>query len=174
MKTCRRESGEKTGTKEAIEDGESTPTLTVMSFNVHKMYRSFRKQRGAAAVEFACVLPVFVILVFGMIEYGRMVMVQQMLTNATREGARQAVVDGATIGTVRTTVKDYVSAGGITLLDSEITVSPDPSAATSGTPITVSVQLAYTKVSWFPPMFLGSTNLNSASVMRRESSQSST
>ena len=31
-----------------------------------------------------------------MIEYGRMVMVQQILTNASREGARAAVLDGAT------------------------------------------------------------------------------
>lgn len=55
---------------------------------MHKVCRSFRKQRGAAAVKFAASAPVFVLLLFGMIEFGRMVMVQQMLTNATREGAR--------------------------------------------------------------------------------------
>ena len=49
----------------------------------------FRKNRlAAAAVEFAVVAPVFLLLVFGMIEYGRMVMVYQILTNASREGAR--------------------------------------------------------------------------------------
>ncbi len=39
-------------------------------------------------MEFAVVAPVFLLLVFGMIEYGRMVMVQQVITNASREGAR--------------------------------------------------------------------------------------
>ncbi|HRX81016.1 MAG TPA: TadE/TadG family type IV pilus assembly protein, partial [Pirellulaceae bacterium] len=56
-------------------------TLRLGRFNMHKVCGSFRKQRGAAAVEFAVVAPIFVLLLFGMIEYGRMVMVQQMLTN---------------------------------------------------------------------------------------------
>ena len=57
----------------------------------------FRKQRrGAATVEFAVVAPVFFLLVFGMIEYGRMVMVQQIIVNAAREGCRAAVLDGST------------------------------------------------------------------------------
>ncbi len=47
-------------------------------------------------MEFAVVAPVFLLLVFGMIEYGRMVMVQQVITNASREGARVAVLDGST------------------------------------------------------------------------------
>jgi len=142
------------------------------SFNMYKLCRSFRKQRGAAEVEFAVVAPVFVLLLFGMIEYGRMVMVQQMLTNATREGARRAVLDGTTTNDVRTTVKDYLSSGGITVSDSDITVSPDPTTASSGDAITVSLQIPFSSVSWLPsPMFLGSTNMNAASVMRRESVQ---
>src|SRR5205823_8867626 len=44
-----------------------------------RLYR--RNRRAAAAVEFAVVAPVFFLLVFGMIEYGRMVMVQQVITN---------------------------------------------------------------------------------------------
>src|SRR6186713_1829831 len=67
------------------------------------------KRRGAAAVEFAIVLPVFVILVFGMIEYGRMVMVQQVITNASREGARSAVLDGATTTSVQSAVTTYLT-----------------------------------------------------------------
>ena len=45
------------------------------------------KSRGVAAVEFALVAPLFLLFLFGMIEFGRMVMVQQVLTNASREGA---------------------------------------------------------------------------------------
>ena len=61
-------------------------------------------------VEFALVAPVFFLLVFGMIEYGRMVMVQQILTNASREGARLAVLDGITTGNVTAAVSDYLTA----------------------------------------------------------------
>ncbi len=55
-----------------------------------------RNRRGAAVVEFAVVAPVFFLLVFGMIEFGRAIMVQQILTNASREGARVAVLDSPT------------------------------------------------------------------------------
>lgn len=53
---------------------KQSATLRCGRFNMHKVCRSFRKQRGAAAVEFAVVAPIFVLLLFGMIEYGRMVM----------------------------------------------------------------------------------------------------
>ena len=59
------------------------------------------------------VAPVLFLIVFGMIEFGRMVMVQQVITNASREGARVAVLDGAQrVGTtdspgVIDTVQDY-------------------------------------------------------------------
>ncbi|HEY2761006.1 MAG TPA: TadE/TadG family type IV pilus assembly protein, partial [Pirellulales bacterium] len=44
------------------------------ALEVEKFYRSCRRNRwGAAAVEFAVVAPVFFLMVFGMIEYGRMV-----------------------------------------------------------------------------------------------------
>ena len=154
----------------AREIGRTTQTLAIVRRKVYKLCRSFRKQRGAAAVEFAVVAPVFVLLLFGMIEYGRMVMVQQMLTNATREGARRAVLDGSTAAQVRTTVKDYLTSGSISVNDGEITVNPDPSAASSGDPVTVSLQIPFSRVSWLPsPFYLGSTNLSAASVMRRES-----
>jgi Flp pilus assembly protein TadG len=55
-----------------------------------------KTRSGVAAVEFALVVPIFLLLVFGIIEFGRALMVQQVLVNASREGARQAVLDGAT------------------------------------------------------------------------------
>jgi Flp pilus assembly pilin Flp len=141
-------------------------------FNVHKVSGLFRKQRGAAAVEFAVVAPIFVLLLFGMVEYGRMVMVQQMLTNATREGARRAVLDGTSMANVKTTVRDYLTGGHITVNDNEITVSPDPRTAAPGDPVSVSLTVPFSRVSWLPsPMFLGNANMSATSVMRRESVQ---
>lgn len=75
----------------------------------------FRRQyrRGAAAVEFAVVAPVFFLMIFGMIELGRMIMVQQILTNASREGARLAVLDGTASSDVKTAVAKYLTGARI-------------------------------------------------------------
>lgn len=51
--------------------------------------------RGQALVEFAMVAPIFFLVLFAMIEGGRFVFYYEMLNNATREGARYAIVNGA-------------------------------------------------------------------------------
>ena len=49
----------------------------------------------AALVEFALVAPIFFLLMLGIIEAGRFILYYQTLANATREGARYAIVHGA-------------------------------------------------------------------------------
>jgi Flp pilus assembly protein TadG len=49
------------------------------------------RRRGAAAIEAALVLPVVITFLFGILEYGRYLMMLQVLTNASREGARYAI-----------------------------------------------------------------------------------
>jgi len=58
------------------------------------MYRnaSITGQRGASAVEFAIVLPVLLLLLFGTIEFGVLFFNKAVITNASREGARRGVV----------------------------------------------------------------------------------
>ncbi|NJD57226.1 MAG: pilus assembly protein [Nitrospirae bacterium] len=51
-----------------------------------------KRQSGASAVEFAILLPFLVLLVFGIIEFGLLLYNQQVITNASREGARAAIV----------------------------------------------------------------------------------
>jgi Flp pilus assembly protein TadG len=63
-------------------------------------------QKGAAAVEFAIILPLLVILVFGTIDFGVMFYNKQVLTNASREGAR-AGITGITNAEVQQIVWDY-------------------------------------------------------------------
>ena len=115
--------------------------------------------------------PVFILLVFGMLEYGRMVMVQQVLTNASREGARRAVLDGTTTADVEATVNGYLESGSIS--GATITVTPNPpSGAETGDPVNVTISVPFSNVSWLPsPMYLGATELESTTVMRRESVQ---
>jgi Flp pilus assembly protein TadG len=130
-----------------------------------------RKRRGAAAVEFAIVAPLFFLLIFGMIEFGRAVMVQQVLTNASREGARIAVLDGTTGTEVHTAVDNYLQRANIT--GATVTVNPNPpSTAVYGAPVTVSVSIPFRQVSWLPsPIFLGGSTLTATTVMRRETVQ---
>jgi Flp pilus assembly protein TadG len=50
-------------------------------------------RRGATLVEFACVVGVFLVMSFAVFEYGRFFMMQQLVQNAAREGARIAVTN---------------------------------------------------------------------------------
>jgi Flp pilus assembly protein TadG len=54
--------------------------------------RPRRNERGASAVEFALVLPLLMLLLFGIISYGVMLSFRQSLSQAAAEGARAAAV----------------------------------------------------------------------------------
>ena len=125
---------------------------------------------GGAMVEFAIVLPLLLILVFGIIEFGVLLHDKAILTNASREGARLGIVyahdendeDDLTDDTyypdddaIETAVKKYlnilpnqnprlISFGS----DSHLTIAIDPSEATriklaSGTGTDLAVKLTY-------------------------------
>ena len=131
-----------------------------------------RNRRGAAAVEFALVAPIFFLMIFGMIEFGRMVMVQQVITNSSREGARIAVLDGTAGAEVVTAVENYLDSARVS--GATVAVNPsEPSSAGYGEPVTVTVTIPFSQVSWLPsPMFIGGdTVLTAATVMRRETVQ---
>jgi hypothetical protein len=53
------------------------------------------RSRGQALVEFVLVAPVFFLLIFAVIEGGRFILYYETLSNATREGARYAIVHGS-------------------------------------------------------------------------------
>lgn len=57
--------------------------------------RSSARSRGQALVEFAFVAPMFFLLLFAIIDFGRYVYYVQVLNNAAREGARYAIVHGS-------------------------------------------------------------------------------
>lgn len=78
--------------------------------------RGFRRRqherRGASVVEFALVAPVFFMLMIGIIEVGRALMIQQVLINASRVGARQAALLNTTSTAVTGAVATYASGAG--------------------------------------------------------------
>jgi Flp pilus assembly protein TadG len=71
----------------------------------------WRSERGQALVEAALITPVVLLIMVGIFEVGRAYQTWQVLTNAAREGARAAVVPGATVPTVQGIVKKYMTDG---------------------------------------------------------------
>lgn len=137
---------------------------------------------GASAVEFAFIAPVFFLLVIGLLEFGRLVMVQQAVSNAAREGCRKAVLattqSSADAETeVRNylagTIRDYSnpSVVKVTISPSNLSSSTQYSTMTSGTEITVTVSVDFSKVTWVPGNLLGfgsSPIITGAATMQRE------
>ncbi len=125
------------------------------------------KRRGVAAVEFAIVAPVFFLLIIGIVEIGRAMMVQQVLINASRVGARRAITLSSTEQAVIDAVEEY--AAGVGVDGVSVAVSPNPATAAAGASITVDVDIDYNEVSWLPaPWFMGGKQLAASSVMRKE------
>jgi Flp pilus assembly protein TadG len=134
---------------------------------VRRRRRDIDQCRGAAVVEFAIVVPIFILLIIGFIELGRALMVQQVLTNASRVGARAATMLNSTQAEVIDAVSDY--AESVSVPSTQIVVTPDPAAATTGQEVTVSVSVDFSNVSWLPsPWFLNGATLTASSVMRKE------
>jgi Flp pilus assembly protein TadG len=118
-------------------------------------------------VEFAVVAPIFFLMVIGILEFGRALMVQQVLVSAARVGARQAVTLNATAADTSTTVTNYTDNAAVPGV--AVAVSPDPNTAAPGDVITVTTSVAFDQVSWMPtPWFLEGKTLNSTSSMRKE------
>jgi Flp pilus assembly protein TadG len=106
-------------------------------------------------------------MIAGFIEFGRALMVQQVLINASRVGARQASTTSATSTEVQTAVQDYASALAVPGVN--VVVSPNPTAANPGDPVTVTTSVPFNNVSWLAsPWFLGGTTLTASSQMRKE------
>jgi Flp pilus assembly protein TadG len=125
------------------------------------------RRLGVAATEFAIVAPVFFLMVVGFIEFGRALMVQQVLINASRVGARMASTTGATSSAVQSAVQSYTA--GVAVPGVSVAISPDPAAATAGTVITVTASVPFSSVSWMStPWFLSGKTLTANSQMRKE------
>ena len=72
--------------------------------------RAPSKRRGTTLVEMAVVLPVFFAFVFGIIEFGRLQLVSNMLTTACRNGARLGAAENVTTAMAKARVQEIMSA----------------------------------------------------------------
>lgn len=115
-------------------------------------------RRGASLIEAALILPIVMMFLIGILEYGRYVMMQQVLTNAAREGAHYALahteavtISGTTYGNATSDVINAVNkaCAGQQLSGQTITVYESDSSgntnvgawtdAASGEPICVKI-----------------------------------
>lgn len=131
-------------------------------------------------VEVALVLPVFLLAMAGIVEFGRAMMVSQLVTNAAREGSRKSVIDGSTNAAVESYIKDRladslkVKAADISV---GITITPDPNNNTTGNNladaqpydlVTVNVSVPFEKVGFVAAKWLQNANISAETTMRHE------
>ncbi|MGB2715549.1 MAG: TadE/TadG family type IV pilus assembly protein [Vicinamibacterales bacterium] len=76
--------------------------------------RFMKNQRGSALIETAITIPIVLLVSVAIFEFGRAYQTWQVLTNAAREGARVAVIQGMTDQRVQDTVRTYLTSGRIT------------------------------------------------------------
>ena len=147
---------------------------------MNRLIKRNHNRRGAAIVEMALVLPIFFAVVLGIVEFGRAMMVSQMVTNAAREATRLAIIDGSTNATVETWVEEFLH-DSINVTASDVTVTITVVAAPGNDDpmnqvgnaqardlVTVKVSVPFDKVSYVPGSYLNGKNLSAQSSMRHE------
>lgn len=116
--------------------------------------RWLQDDHGAQVAEFAILLPILLMLVFGIIDFGRGFFSWVILTNGAREGARAAAV-GNNQAAVTSTVQNAVSGLYVTGIESGACVSPAKGklcvtganlVGDMGEPVTVTVQYNFSYI----------------------------
>jgi Flp pilus assembly protein TadG len=117
-------------------------------------------QKGQALVELAIILPLLVLLVFGVFEFGRVMYIKNTLNYAARLGARYASTS-STYSSV--SIQSYVTSNVPTLTGLSVSVNPSTAPSVHGTtPVTVTITKSFTTVVPNLPPF--STLLNRISL----------
>lgn len=121
-------------------------------------------ERGAAAVEFALVLPLLVLLIAGIADFGRAYYLQTTLSGAAREGVRVMAIENDAArarGTVR------AAAGTLAVTDGQIDVTPGTGGcvSTSADPVTATVTINYS-TTYVSPLIGATLQLTGKGVMR--------
>jgi Flp pilus assembly protein TadG len=122
-----------------------------------------RNERGAVAVELALVLPILVLLVFGIIEFGRAYNANVELQGAVREGARSLSL-GGTPGQAESAVQGAASNLTPMTFSNETACSTGDGAAGKDAKITATYNLSYN----IPLLSSGTWTITATGVIRCE------
>ena len=128
-----------------------------------------RSRLGAAAVEFAAVAPLMMLFTFALVELGRMMLVKQTATHATREGARIAIRPTATNDEVLTRVNQELALMAVNGAIVE-TIPANIENMDPGLEVKVRITIDPAANSWVPGFFdWAIPDMVAESSMRRES-----
>jgi len=123
-----------------------------------------RDEHGAGAVEFAFIVPLLLMLVIGIAEFGHAFQVQGTLSAAAREGARVMALQNDPAA-ARTAVRDAAPTLDPAITNAQITVTPAACPATSTPPANVRVTIAY-PMPFLTGFFGADIDLTGTGVMR--------
>ena len=98
------------------------------------------RDRGVAAVEFALLLPMLLLLIFGIIDFGRALNTQITLTQAAREGARLAALGQSSANVTSATQN---AATGLTPVTVTVTTCPAGAGATANGTVQVNYKFSF-------------------------------
>ncbi|MDA8235370.1 MAG: pilus assembly protein [Clostridia bacterium] len=103
-----------------------------------KWLKSLRKtEKGQSTVEMALVLPIVILLLFGIMEFGRIFNAYLIITNAAREGARAGVV-GASDAAIRSAAT--ATAGTLDTVAMSVYITPASYLRVRGASLTVEIE----------------------------------
>jgi Flp pilus assembly protein TadG len=123
-----------------------------------------RAEHGASAVEFAFIVPLLLVLVLGIAEFGHAFQVQGTLSAAAREGARVMALQNDPAA-ARTAVRDAAPTLDPAVTDAQVTVTPAACPATDATTQNVRVTVAY-PMPFLTGFFGAGIDLTGTGVMR--------
>lgn len=122
-------------------------------------------RRGAASVEFAVTFMVLFLIFCVVVEFARTNIVRHTVDAATYEGARAAIIPGATANDALVTAQQILAAGKIK--SATITVTPNPILENSNT-VTVQIQAPLNANAWITPRFFLNRNVQSSCTLITE------
>lgn len=92
-------------------------------------------ERGQTLVEFALILPLLVLILMGVFDFGRAFYAYNNISGGAREGARYGVIHP----TETAAIEGRVEAHAVALDPTELTINVDPAGGQRGDPLTVTV-----------------------------------
>lgn len=127
------------------------------------------QRRALAMVEVAFVLPLVLLLVFGILEYGWLFLRAQQITHAARHGARIGVTADATMEDVNGAIGSILKRARIAANDEPWTLTPpDPAVMATGDAFTVTVTIPYERIGLGMPLVPVPGQLQASSTMAKE------
>lgn len=131
--------------------------------------------RGAELIEMVVVLPLLLLMMFGIIDFGFMFQRYVVLTNAAMEGARVGVLPGYSAADAQDRATTYASTGGIpgtvTAVATPVSLADSAGGTWPGLEVTVTYPYSYQFIGPIVSMFGGnftSVTLTARSTMRRQ------